>query len=213
MGTVRKYEQSTLWSASSMRSCVCWRQRIRTWTRQITWHPLRTPCMSNTVWNWLRSHREGMPSRLCDPIDAGYRTIVRTNREGGSSHDVGIRALGISTHQNARPSTNRPIVIGSFAVLFLWYPQSYSTFVRYAYSVSRCDSWSRYTFSIEHVPGKYLYRADALSCAPLRGTIDGRSKKFQLEVNWHVNAVLVPLPASDRKLVEIIREVAKKTTL
>ena len=71
----------------------------------------------------------------------------------------------------------------------------------------------RYSFSIEHVPGKYLYRVDALSCAQLRGTIDRRSEKFQLEVNWYVNAVLMQLPASDRRLEEIRREVAKDDTL
>ena len=37
----------------------------------------------------------------------------------------------------------------------------------------------RYSFSILHVPGKYLYTADALSRTPLRGTIDRGSEEFQ----------------------------------
>ena len=71
----------------------------------------------------------------------------------------------------------------------------------------------RYSFSIAHVPGKYLYTADALSRAPLRGTIDRGSEEFQREVNFYVNAVLVQLPASDRRLEEIRSEVAKDDTL
>ena len=71
----------------------------------------------------------------------------------------------------------------------------------------------RYSFSIVHVPGKYLYTADALSRAPLRGTIDRGSEEFHREVNFYVNAVLVQLPASDRRLEEIRREVAKDDTL
>ena len=59
----------------------------------------------------------------------------------------------------------------------------------------------RYSFSIVHVPGKYLYTADALSRAPLRGTIDRGSEEFQWEVYFYVNAVLVQLPASDRRLI------------
>ena len=71
----------------------------------------------------------------------------------------------------------------------------------------------RYSFSIVHVPGKYLYTANALSRAPLRGTIDRGSEEFQRAVNFYVNAVLVQLPASDRRLEEIRREVAKDDTL
>ena len=71
----------------------------------------------------------------------------------------------------------------------------------------------RYSFSIVHVPGKYLYTADALSRAPLRETIDRGSEEFQREVNFYVNAILVQLPASDRRLEEIRREVAKDDTL
>ena len=71
----------------------------------------------------------------------------------------------------------------------------------------------RYSFSIVHRPGKYLYMADALSHAPLRETIDRGSEEFQREVNFYVNAILVQLPASDRRLEEIRREVAKDDTL
>ena len=71
----------------------------------------------------------------------------------------------------------------------------------------------RYSFSIAHVPGKYLYTADALSRAPLRVTIDRGSEEFQREMNFYVNAVLVQLPASHRRLEEIRREVAKDDTL
>ena len=63
----------------------------------------------------------------------------------------------------------------------------------------------RYSFSIAHVSGRYLYTADALSRATLRGTIDRGSEEFQREVNFYVNAVLVQLPASDRRLEEIKR--------
>ena len=71
----------------------------------------------------------------------------------------------------------------------------------------------RYSFSIVRVPGKYLYTADALSRAPLKGTIDKGSEEFQREVNFYVNAILVQLPASDRRREEIRREVAKDDTL
>ena len=98
---------------------------------------------------------------------------------------MGARALGRSTHRNALPSRNRPPAIGTFAI----------------HKATR------------RVPGKYLYTADALSRAPLRGTIDRGSEEFQREVNFYVNAVLVQLPASDRRLEEIRREVAKDDTL
>ena len=45
----------------------------------------------------------------------------------------------------------------------------------------------RYSFSIEHVPGKYLYTAGALSHAPVRETIDRGNEEFQRDVNFYVN--------------------------
>ena len=42
--------------------------------------------------------------------------MVCTNREGGSSNDVGVISLGRSTHRNALPRTDRPPVIGTFAI-------------------------------------------------------------------------------------------------
>ena len=58
----------------------------------------------------------------------------------------------------------------------------------------------RFDFKICHVPGKYLYTADALSRSPLEG--DGEHE-LEKEVEYYVNAVIVNFPASDARLEEI----------
>ena len=61
-----------------------------------------------------------------------------------------------------------------------------------------------------------MFRANIstrLTRCPLRENIDRGSEEFQREVNFYVNAIIVHLPASDRRLEEIRREVAKDDTL
>ena len=70
----------------------------------------------------------------------------------------------------------------------------------------------RYNFSIDHVPGKFLYTADALSRAPIDRN-SSASKEHQSEVECYVNAVMVSLPASDHRLEEIRIELKMDGTL
>ena len=70
----------------------------------------------------------------------------------------------------------------------------------------------RYDFSIDHVPGKFMYTADALS----RARIDqdpSASEELQSEVECYMNAVMVSLPASDHRLEEIRIELKRDDTL
>ena len=48
----------------------------------------------------------------------------------------------------------------------------------------------RYNFSMDHVPGKFLYTADALSRAPIDQD-PSASEELQSEVECYVNAVMV----------------------
>ena len=57
----------------------------------------------------------------------------------------------------------------------------------------------RFAFSIVHVPGKYMYTADALSRAPTGVPVDS-CIEFQKEVESHIAAVTETLPATKQQL-------------
>ena len=57
----------------------------------------------------------------------------------------------------------------------------------------------RFAFSIVHVPGKYMYTADALSRAPTGVPVDNCAA-FQKEVEGHIAAVTEILPATKQQL-------------
>ena len=58
---------------------------------------------------------------------------------------------------------------------------------------------SRYNYSIEHVPGKYLYTADTLSRAPLH-SIEEDDTQLQEEIEAFTEGVTSTLPATDHRL-------------
>ena len=68
----------------------------------------------------------------------------------------------------------------------------------------------RYSFDITHVPGKELCTADALSRAPLPS---GEVEDITNQAEAFVRAVLVTLPASDRRIEEIRTELKKDEVL
>ena len=114
--------------------------------------------------------------------------------------------LGRSIHRNALPSRDRSPAIGTFAI----------------HKATRRTSDTHTAFPdaahevfVQHrtCSGQISLHARALSRAPLRETIDRGSEEFQREENFYVNAILVQLPASDRRREEIRREVAKDDTL
>ena len=58
---------------------------------------------------------------------------------------------------------------------------------------------SRFNYSIYHVPGKFLYTPDTLSCAPV-STAEERDKVFQTEAEMFAMAAVENLPASAQRL-------------
>ena len=58
---------------------------------------------------------------------------------------------------------------------------------------------SRFSYSIQHVPGKHLYTPDTLSRAPV-STADERDKVFQKKAEIFATAAVENLPASPQKL-------------
>ena len=68
----------------------------------------------------------------------------------------------------------------------------------------------RYSFDISHVPGKELCTADALSRAPLPS---GETEDITNQAEAFVKAVLVTLPASDRRIEEIRSELQRDEVL
>ena len=70
----------------------------------------------------------------------------------------------------------------------------------------------RFDFEAKHVPGKLLYTADALSRSPLEDQTHGDDELYK-EAECYVNAVIVNLPASDKRLDEIRCELRKDETL
>ncbi|XP_033730104.1 uncharacterized protein K02A2.6-like [Pecten maximus] len=61
----------------------------------------------------------------------------------------------------------------------------------------------RYDYDINHVPGKLLYIADALSRAPLRQSEPPEEESFHQEVEAYVDSILMNVPASEARLEEI----------
>ena len=57
----------------------------------------------------------------------------------------------------------------------------------------------RYTFSIDHVPGKHMCTVDALSRAPMKHTGDQQTEEFRHEVDNYVNAVMLHLTKDWKK--------------
>ena len=70
----------------------------------------------------------------------------------------------------------------------------------------------QFNITVEHVPGKSLYTADALSRGPQKSPPD-KGSDLETESDFFVNAVMVTLPASDERLDEIRRELKKDDTL
>ena len=58
----------------------------------------------------------------------------------------------------------------------------------------------RFSYSIQHVPGKLLYTADTLSRAPLREEYDTQTLQRQSEVESFINTITFQLPASQQRL-------------
>ena len=54
----------------------------------------------------------------------------------------------------------------------------------------------KFEYIIQHVPGKFLYAADALSRAPIRGTPTLKEITTQKEVEILIDSVAQQLPAS-----------------
>lgn len=61
----------------------------------------------------------------------------------------------------------------------------------------------RFTYKIEHVPGKNLITADALSRAPIQTPPTIQDRQLEEDVCVSVNQVLQQLPASESKLAQI----------
>lgn len=61
----------------------------------------------------------------------------------------------------------------------------------------------RYSYKIYHVPGKELYTADTLSRAPITTCPDNEDDNLSQEILNFVNLVMVGMPATDARLVQI----------
>ena len=61
----------------------------------------------------------------------------------------------------------------------------------------------RFTYKIEHVPGKNLITADALSRAPIRAPPTPEETQLEKDVGAYVNQVMEHLPASEGRLAQI----------
>ena len=58
----------------------------------------------------------------------------------------------------------------------------------------------KFDYTIQHVPGKFLYIADALSRTPLQGTPTVDEIATQKEVEIFIDSIAQQLPASSTKL-------------
>ncbi|KAL5006376.1 hypothetical protein ScPMuIL_015182 [Solemya velum] len=61
----------------------------------------------------------------------------------------------------------------------------------------------RFEYSIHHVPGKELYTADALSRAPIAGTLNKVEEEFVDAVGMYVDSIVQQIPATGPGLEEI----------
>ncbi|XP_063077523.1 uncharacterized protein K02A2.6-like [Engraulis encrasicolus] len=61
----------------------------------------------------------------------------------------------------------------------------------------------RFTYTIEHVPGKKLVTADALSRAPIQAPPTPEDKQLEEDVCVSINTIMEHLPASEQRLVQI----------
>ena len=61
----------------------------------------------------------------------------------------------------------------------------------------------RFTYEIEHVPGKKLITADALSRAPIQGELTAEDRQLEQDVCVSINQIIQHLPASDDRLAQI----------
>ncbi|XP_056151372.1 uncharacterized protein K02A2.6-like [Lampris incognitus] len=61
----------------------------------------------------------------------------------------------------------------------------------------------RFTYQIEHVPGKKLIRADALPRAPVHGEPTAEDRQLEHYVCVSINQIMEHLPASDDRLAQI----------
>lgn len=61
----------------------------------------------------------------------------------------------------------------------------------------------RFTYKIEHVPGKKLITADALSRAPIQIPPKPEEKRLEEDVRVCLNLIMEHLPASQQRLVQI----------
>ena len=61
----------------------------------------------------------------------------------------------------------------------------------------------RFTYTIEHVPGKNLVTADALSRAPIQAPPTAEETQLEKDVGAYINQVVEHLPASEGRLAQI----------
>ena len=72
----------------------------------------------------------------------------------------------------------------------------------------------RYSFSICHVPGKYLYTADVLSRSPLLTTADDtESTELETSAELFISTVMSNLPATSNRLKALTTEQSEDQTL
>ena len=62
-----------------------------------------------------------------------------------------------------------------------------------------------FDYSVEYIPGKYIYTADALSRAPISNVQCSAENELQKDISLYGNSVMTSLPASDKKLDEIMK--------
>jgi hypothetical protein len=65
-----------------------------------------------------------------------------------------------------------------------------------------CLQLAKYEYVADHVPGKFLYAADALSRAPTHHMQHSREEELQEEVEAYVNSITLPsIPATSQRLL------------
>lgn len=61
----------------------------------------------------------------------------------------------------------------------------------------------RFSYSISHVPEKFLYTADTLSRAPLVRLLEPKEENLENDVKAFVNSIIRYLPATEDRLEEL----------